>query len=114
LKKLLTKEGKIRGKSLATEFIPLDGILLTLWLDEYYSQAITIAKSFLKTKGTVESVRLIIDGKPMGRVLQANGKTLDAFMVYGSGSQLVDGSEEQGVQLIDGFLFRIRTKNEQR
>jgi hypothetical protein len=85
------------------EFVPLDGILLTMWLDGLYSQVITLVKTvYKKTPGKVQSIRLQIAGKAQNRALKASAAEWETYMVY--------VYPEDAVKYIDGFLLRIVRK----
>lgn len=80
----------------------MTGILKTLWLDGHYKQAITYAKTLRKNRGKVESIRLVIAGRPQRRALQPTQAEWETYMVH--------VFPEDAIQYIDGFILRIRKR----
>jgi hypothetical protein len=88
-------------------------LLKQLWVDGYYSQVLTYVKLNKKTRGRIQSIRLVFahydrKGKRIGDVVQA--RALDSanaewetYMVY--------TFPEDARRFITGFFLRIITKN---
>ncbi len=87
-----------------TVFVPMQGLLQTLWLDGYYSQAVTYLKAYVKIKhprGRVESIRLVIAGKPQRRALSSSVAEWETYMVH--------AFPGKALEYIDGFILRVKT-----
>lgn len=74
-----------------------------LWLDGYYSQAITLVKYYAKIKyprGRIESIRLVIGGRLQRRAISNKSAAWETYMVH--------AFPEKALEYIDGFMLRIR------
>lgn len=105
LKDLLLEKGKLVSHEMVTEFVPMNDFLLDLWLDGYYSQVVTYIMRHKRTKGKVESIRLVIGGRAARRTINLEQADYEVYA-----QNFTEEYGETAVEAIDGFLLRIRRK----
>ena len=107
----LEEAGKIRSERLESLYVPLEGLLLALWLDGHIPQVVLYLKGAAKIRfgprARVESVRMVIGGFNQTRAFPLDGTLWEVFLTEGSGKEIYFKEDAEGAPLINGFTLRV-------
>lgn len=79
--------------------------IMELWLKGEYSRAVEEIMEDRDTPGEVESIRLVIGGRPANRTINLEMADYETYA-----QDFTDTYGKDSVEAIDGFLLRIRKK----